>query len=459
MAFAADFTPFFRTVTRDGSGHARAYLCGLFQGQRGRKNMERMEEEVPGLNYQGVQQFITDSPWESAPLMAEVASQADGLLGGASDSRLVVDECANSKKGVKSVGVGRQYNGNLGKTDNCQVAVFAALSAGRLVAPVGTRLYLPKDWCEDAARCQEAGVPEEARRFQTKPELALALVAEARARGLRFGMVCADGGYGQHPGFLRALDVAGETFVIEVHRDQRVYCSLPWPEVPEGKVPAEGKPRRRRKQQGGTAVRIDEWVAGLEETEWERRKIRESTRGWVEVHCVSRRMWLWDGREEQPRLWWVLAWQNPDEGPGGRIHYALSNAGADADPDRLISHGVHRYWVERSFQDAKSEAGMGDYQTRGWTAWHHHMALVMLMMLFILKEKVLHAVHTPELPLSAGDIVFVLSQMLPQRVRDFEDICTMVELRRRKRLTDQRHRRRKATREKPPLGPLEDLTK
>ena len=102
---------------------------------------------------------------------------------------------------------------------------------------------------------------------------------------------------------------------------------------------------------------------------------------------------------------------------------------------------------------------MGDYQTRGWRAWHHHMALVMLMMLFILKEKVLHTAQTPELPISAGDIVFVLSLMLPVRTRDFEDVCNMVELRRRKRLTDQRRRRNKTKRDRPPLGPLEDLTK
>ena len=455
MGFVSDFTPFFQAGRKNGSAHARAYLCGLCKGHRGRKNIERMEELVPDLNYQGVQQFITDSPWQAEPLIAEVARQADGLLGGASDSRFILDESAFAKKGAASVGVGRQYNGNLGKTDNCQVAVFGCLSAGSFVTPVGTRLYLPEDWCRDDARCEKAGIPGDARTFRTKPRLALELITEARARGLRFGTVCADGGYGQHPAFLRAVDDLGETFVIEVHRDQRLFEDAPWPDtLPEldGDTPA---PPRRRTHKGAPPQRIDQWTQSQPESAWERLKIRDSTRGWVEVSYLAQRVWVWDGKEDTPRPWWALAWQNPDEGPGARIHYALSNAGADADPRRLVSHGVHRYWVERSFQDAKSEGGMGDYQTRGWVAWHHHMALVMLMMLFILKEKILHRASTGELPLSAGDIVYILSLLLPGPSETYEAKCALVDRRRKKRLEDQLRRRQKTASQRPPLGPLE----
>lgn len=451
MDFAAGFSPCFRTETHHGAAHARAYLCGLLQGARGRKNIERMEELVPDLNYQGVQQFISDSPWEASRLMTEVARQADGFLGGVSDSRLILDGSDFSKKGEKSVGVARQYNGNRGKLDNCQAAVFAALSAGHLVTPVGVRLYLPQEWCGEAARCEEAGIPEGARIFRTKTQLGLDLVVEARDRGVRHRMVCADGGFGKDPAFLRGLDDSGEDFVIEVHCDQRLYRDVPWPEA----LSAGGAPVRSRRQQGGQAVRVDEWVRRQPESAWERLKIRDSTRGWVEVNFVAERVWLWDGREDAPRLWWGLAWQNPDEGPAGRIHYALSNAAATADPRELVRHGVHRYWIERVFQDAKSEAGMADYQTRGWRGWHHHMALVALAMFFLLKEKVLHAATTTELALTTGEIVFALSLLLPQRVRDFEATCDMVEARRRKRWTDQLRRQRKTAIARPPLLPLE----
>lgn len=450
MSFAEEFTSFFRVGRKSAAEHARCYLAGLVQAEHGRKNIERMAEVVPHFDYQGVQQFISDSPWEAGALMHEVARQADGLLGGASDSRLILDDSSMSKKGHHSAGVARQYNGNLGKVDSCQNGVFASLSAGVHATPAGVRLYLPEAWCSDAARCEKAGVPEENRVFKTKPELALELVIESRQLGLRFGMICADGGYGQ-ASFLRALDGLGESFVIEVHCDQRIYTEAPWPmETPTG---------RRMTATPAAAVRMDQWRAGQPEGDWERLKIRDTTGGWVEVNYVARRCWLWDGTEAVPRCWWVLAWQNPDEGPEARVHYALSNAPADADPRRLVSHGVHRYWIERNFQDAKSEAGLADYQVRGWLGWHHHVAMVMLAMLFILREKVLHAPSCRELSLSAGDVVFLLTQLLPRRIETPDDALDILEQRRSARLYDQRRKRERTARSRPPLLPLEDLTK
>ena len=452
MAFAADFSPFFRTATTHGAAHARAYICGLMQGERSRKNIERMVEKVPDLDYQGVQHFISDSPWSADALVREVAQQADGLLGGLADSRFILDGSDFTKKGTHSVGVERQYNGNLGKVDNCQASVFGCLSAGNHALPVGMKLYLPKSWCEDAARCKKAGIPEDQRTFRTKGELALELVQQARSQGLRYRYICADGGFGSNPALLRALDDLGENFVIEVHCDQRIYLENPWPlenTNSEGAAPLLGRKDLK-------PLRIDRWAADLPDTDWERVKVRDSTHGWVEVNYVSQRIWVWDRKGNRARLWWSLAWQNPDEGPGGRIHYALSNAAADESASELVKHGVHRYWIERTFQDGKSEVGMGDYQTRGWVGWHHHMALVLLAMLFIFKEKLLHQASTQELELSAGEIVFALSLLLPQRGRDLAEVSEMVSLRRHKRLTDQRNRRAKTARERPPLGPLED---
>jgi SRSO17 transposase len=451
MSFARDFSPFFRTATTHGAAHAKAYLCGLMQAERSRRNIERMAEKVPDLDYQGVQHFISESPWSADALITEVAQQADGLLGGATDSRLILDGSDFTKKGTHSVGVSRQYNGNLGKVDNCQAAVFSCLSAGRNGLPVGAKLYLPKAWCDDPSRCQKAGVPEDQRSFRTKTDLALELVSQARAQGLRYHYVCADGGFGSNPQLLRGLDDMGENFVIEVHCDQRLYRENPWP-VCGPTVDGITPPATVK---GYQSIRIDQWANALPDTSWERVEVRSSTGGTVEVNYVSERVWLWDGKEECARLWWALAWQNPDEGPKARIHYALSNAGADATVSELVKHGVHRYWIERTFQDGKSEAGMGDYQTRGWLGWHHHMALVMLAMLFLLKEKLLHQPDTGDLPLSVGEIVFVLSRLLPERPRDLAEVVKMIQLRREKRFTDQTRKREKTSRERPPIGPLE----
>ena len=139
---------------------------------------------------------------------------------------------ARGSKGDMSVGVARQHNGRLGKIDNCQVAVFAALGCGDRASLIGARLYLPQDWCQDAERCRKAGIPEEARPFKTKSQLALELVKEQRALGIRFDWISADAGYGKEPAFLRALDDAGEKFVIDVHRTQRIWLDNPWPQVP-----------------------------------------------------------------------------------------------------------------------------------------------------------------------------------------------------------------------------------
>jgi len=117
--------------------------------------MERMEEAVAGADYEGLQHFIADSPWAAGPVMDHVAREVSRLLGGPS-ALAYIDETAFSKKGEKSVGVARQYNGRLGKVDNCQVAVFAALGRGDRAALAGVRLYLPEEWCADAARCQDA---------------------------------------------------------------------------------------------------------------------------------------------------------------------------------------------------------------------------------------------------------------------------------------------------------------
>ena len=134
---------------------AKQYLCGLMQAQR--RNMERMAEAVPQADAQALQHFLSQSEWDWNPVMAQVATQADALLGGTADSCLILDETTIPKKGTKSVGVVRQWCGALGKVDNCQLGVFACLSRGQDVTLVDARLYLPKEWIRSPKRCRRAG--------------------------------------------------------------------------------------------------------------------------------------------------------------------------------------------------------------------------------------------------------------------------------------------------------------
>jgi len=177
-----------------------------------------MAEVVPGTNYQRLQNFATNSPWSERAVMGQVAEEADQLLGGEPDSSLLIDESGFAKKGEDSVGVARQWCGRLGKVDNCQVGVFGVLCNGARYALIDARLYLPKEWISDPARCESAGIPAAEVVARSKSEHALAIVAQARAQGVRFNWVGVDAGYGKEPAFLRALDAAGEIFVADVHK-------------------------------------------------------------------------------------------------------------------------------------------------------------------------------------------------------------------------------------------------
>jgi SRSO17 transposase len=153
---------------RDVIRHARHYLGGLLGTQR-RKNIERIEADVADSDYENLQQFISDSPWDHEAVMSQVATEAETTLGGQPDTALYVDESSFAKKGNASVGVQRQYCGRLGKVENCQVGVYAALGCGVRAALVDFRLFLPEAWANDPVRCAKAKVPEDQRVHRFEP--------------------------------------------------------------------------------------------------------------------------------------------------------------------------------------------------------------------------------------------------------------------------------------------------
>ncbi len=209
---------------------ARRYLQGL--AQAGDCRFAGMAAVVEHGCAQQFQHFISNSPWNHEPAVVQISQDVDHLLGGKPRSCLIIDESSFPKQGDRSVGVTRQWSGRLGKVDNCQVAVFGVLTDGQRHVPVDMRFYLPKRWIEDLARCDQAGVPESARKSTTKSQHALDIVRQARARGLRFAWVGVDAGYGKEPAFLRAPDDAQEVFVADIHKTQRV-----WPQAPGIHVP------------------------------------------------------------------------------------------------------------------------------------------------------------------------------------------------------------------------------
>jgi SRSO17 transposase len=387
--------------------------------------MERMAESVPNSDDQAYQHFLSQSPWEEDAVIDQVCHDTNQLIGG-KESGLIIDETGIPKKGTKSVGVSRQYCGQLGKVENCQVGVFAVLAQGENVSPIDCRLYLPRSWVEDKNRCLHAGVPEEYIEYQRKQDLAVQLVIASHLRGAEFGWVGCDAFYGEDPAFLRSLNDLGEIFVADVHKDQRIYLSDPAPRVPSPKSKKGRRPKRLKSSI--KPVRVDIWSQEQPESAWVRIETRDTTKGKLRIAVLHRRVWLWDGKEAKAQCWRLIVRKTIGTDD---IKYSISNAPPDIKLERLAYMQGQRYLVERVFQDAKNQCGMGQYQARGWRSWHHHMTMVMMAMLFMLEQRVK---NSPDYPLlSSNDIVELLNYYLPDRKASEEEIFEQLQARHERR--------------------------
>lgn len=392
-----------------------------------RKNMDRMAEIVPDSKSRNLQQFITHSKWNARSVMNDVAFDANALLGHDKDAGLIIDESSFKKQGRSSVGVARQWLGRLGKVDNGQVAVYGVLANKRFAIPVDTRLYLPKQWTDDPKRCDKAGIPNEFQSFKTKDELALDMVTHLRGMSLSFGWVGADAGYGKGPKFCIALEGMGERFIIDVHSDFRIFLEDPKPYLPErpkgrGRKPSTFKTDLK-------SIKVSEVIESARLKEQPVIHLRGSSRGSLTVRAIKIPVYIWDGSSEKVYQWTLLATQTLGKHPETKI--SLSNFPEDTSLKDLAYRQRQRYWVERAFQDAKSECGMADYQVRKWGAWHHHMALVMMTMLFMLNEKINQKSEYPLL--SCADIEELLAKFLPRRDIDEKEVIRQMEHRHKMR--------------------------
>jgi len=322
----------------------------------------------------------------------------------------------------------RQWNGRLGKVENSQLGVFAALCRGRRVTLLDSRLYLPRSWTEDEKRCQRARIPEAARRLRSKCDLALELVDTAVRHKVRFGYVVVDGGYGKDPAFLRALEARALCFVADVHKDQRSWLSDPEPTLPVAS--GRGRPAKKRRTDQPSQT-VEQWAAQQPASAWKRVSLRQGEKGTLQADYLHARIWVWDGREEQARCWRLLV--RRERGANKPSHYVLSNADEEISKRRLARMQARRFFIEHAFREAKSELAMADYQVRRWDAWHRHMAWVMIAMLFLVKERLALEEEAPML--SLADLVLALEQLLP-RPEPTPDRLT--------KIIQERHRRRQA---------------
>jgi SRSO17 transposase len=362
---------------------AEAYLRGLLLDNDDNKTAEAIALKAyrDPSQVRMTQVFLAQSPWADEPIRQELALWVDQVLA-QDDGVLVVDEGSFPKCGDHSVGVARQYCGELGKLANCQVAVYLAYASAGGHTLLDTRLYLPEDWADDRERRRQAGVPEGVV-FRTKPELGLELVRHRGPR-LRHGWVTFDEGYGKDPAFLSGLEELGERYVGEVPKSVRGW--LVRPQVEEPGAGRGGRPRKKARVAKGEPppVTAEEVAAALPAGAWQRLCFRDGSKG--PQHADFARLRWFVERDDLPGPeCWLLVERGCDQQAYAK--YYLSNAAADCPLAALAGAGHTRWPVEDCFLRGKDELGLGDYEVQGWRGWHHHQTLVMLALWFLVLER------------------------------------------------------------------------
>ncbi len=376
--FVRRFAPLLGDDARADRAHA--YLRGLLLDNDDNKTAEAIALKVYGdpSQIRSMQVFVSQSPWDDAPLRDELLAWVEAELG-SNDGILIFDESSFPKCGRKSVGVARQYCGATGKIDNCQVAVYVAYAGNGGHALLDTRLYLPDSWTNDRPRCEAAGVPE-ALVFRTKPELAFELLLAVRNR-LRHRWVTFDEVYGRDPAFLSGLEELGERYIGEVPKDTRVWLQRPAVQQP-GASTGRGAPRKHpRVAPGEPAPRTVEAVAAtLPPSAWQRLEFRDGSKGMQYAEFARVRVVVERDDLPGPEVWLVLE-RGCNQEP--EVKYYLSNAEKNCSLKELACAGHRRWPVEDCFLRGKDELGLGDYEVQGWRGWHHHQTLVLLALWFL----------------------------------------------------------------------------
>ena len=396
--YLSEYERFFKSKTKTSFDQATQYVEGLVLSDL--KNIERISEAL-NADYHRMQHFITDSDWDARLVIDQTARHVDQSLPNRKLTGLLIDESGWVKKGVKSVGVDHQYCGNVGKTANSQVAVFGCLCNDKYASLVDMRLYLPESWCNDPGRCTIAGVPIDQRSFKTKPELASEIVKHQLDMGISFDYVGADGLYGNDVAFTRSIDEMGLVYMLDIHRDQKIYLEKPELYVPERKSNRGRAPKRLKAST--PAINANDYIKTLAPNDWKKLNIRDSARGKLKGLFYFKTVYIWDkiGNTIEKRLLVISKRKTKD---GVEIKYSFTNAELVQYTEQALAYmQAQRFFIEHSFKEQKQIVGMDHFQTRKWKSWHHQVALNMLVGSFMLKEKLLNQDEVPLL--SARDIM------------------------------------------------------
>jgi SRSO17 transposase len=420
-SYLSDYEDVFRSKTKRFFDKAQTYCCGIFMSEL--CNIERISEEM-FANYHQMQHFISDSPWDHRELIDRVARDVNSSLPERKLTGLIIDESGWEKKGKKSVGVAPQYCGNVGKAANSQVAVFGALSNGDFASMVDVRLFLPEAWCNDTARMEEAGVPDDEREFKMKWEIALDIIRHQRSMNQSFDYVGADGYYGNSIEFAEAIDGMGYLYMLDIHSNLTIYLEKAEIGVP----PATGKRGRKpsKEQPLTQGIRADKYMSELLESQWKHIEVRNTAKGKLKGDYHFRTVYIWDEDNHRMLRRLLVIRRTRTEKGDLEYKYSFTNANLEQYTETGIAYmQAQRFFIEHCIKENKQILGMDQYQTRKWLSRQHQIALNFLLSTFVLKEKLLCFDDVPLL--SARDIKRWLIFKLYKQVSEDDMIDQMFE--------------------------------
>jgi SRSO17 transposase len=406
------YHPYFKNAAQIENGYN--YLLGLLKPMSERKSGENIALATAGIgSVRPLQSFVGQSRWESEALLSEHCAQTGTLLGD-KNGVLILDGSDFPKQGDDSVGVKRQWCGQLGKTANCQAGVFTGYSSRHGYTLLNRRLYMPKEWFTPAfaAKRYKTGVPA-ALTFQTKNELAWQMIEQvAQAGTLPIRWITMDEAFGRDSQLLDRIDAqTSYAYFAEVPKDTALWPTAPKTYLPEP-PPGRGRPATQLRLAPGEAapLTVEAFVATFSQQEWQLHALKEGSKGIIFAQLATRRIVAVRDGLPGPQLWLIVRRDPLDPTD---LKYFLSNAAPDTSIDDFATVCALRWPIETIFQQAKQYLGFNEYETRSWLGWHHHMTLVILAFGFLARSHFLLKEDAPALTLP--QVVALLAAVLPQK--------------------------------------------
>jgi SRSO17 transposase len=369
----------------------RNYCKGLLlPGER--KSIEPMAARLEPHNVQQTRQslhhLVAKAPWSDEAVLEQVRDRVlPAMRKHGPVVAWVVDDTGFPKKGTHSVGVTRQYCGQVGKQENCRVAVSLSASTWTSSLPIAYRLYLPKEWSEDVERRKKTEVPEEVE-FQTKPEIALDQIRAAVAADVNRGVVLADAAYGINTDFRDGLTKLGLQYVVGVQSSMTVWepGKQPLPAKPGGRT---GRPPRLlQRTSDHQPVSVKQLAMRLPSTAFREIAWREGTDrklqsrfAAIRVRPAHRDYWKAEPHAEE---WLLIEWPRGDKEP---FKYWMSTMPLNTSLKALVKMAKQRWIIERDYQELKQELGLGHFEGRNWRGFHHHATLCIAAYGFLVAER------------------------------------------------------------------------